>query len=115
MQIIEHVTIIVPFFSNPKNNSPQAVLSLHFRLPHSITYTREVLGPVKSVKILGTLYDFWPSSQCWFTIFCELTANIGRKRRSAKRKKKQHSVDVSQLFLSDQTVRRLTNFNLNLI
>ena len=109
------MTIIVPFFSNPKNNSPQAVLSLHFRLPHSITYTREVLGPVKSVKILGTLYVFWPSSQCWFTIFCELTVTLGGRGDEQREKKKQHSVDVSQLFLSDQTVRRLTNFNLNLI
>ena len=29
----EYVTIIVPLFSNPKNNSPQSVRSLHFTLP----------------------------------------------------------------------------------
>ena len=29
----EYVTVIVPLFSNPKNNSPQSVCSLHFTLP----------------------------------------------------------------------------------
>ena len=29
----EYVTTIVPLFSNPKNNSPQSVRSLHFTLP----------------------------------------------------------------------------------
>ena len=29
----ENVTTIVPLFSNPKNNSPQSVRSLHFTLP----------------------------------------------------------------------------------
>ena len=29
----EFMTTIVPLFSNPKNNSPQSVYSLHFTLP----------------------------------------------------------------------------------
>ena len=33
----ENVTTIVPLFSNPKNNSPQSVRSLHFTLPHYYT------------------------------------------------------------------------------
>ena len=32
----EQVTAIVPLFSNPKNNSPQSVRSLHFTLPHKL-------------------------------------------------------------------------------
>ena len=33
----EYMTAIVPFFSNPKNNSLQSVCSLHFTLSHIIT------------------------------------------------------------------------------
>ena len=31
----EHLTKIVPLFSDPKNNSPQSVCRLHFTLPHT--------------------------------------------------------------------------------
>ena len=106
MQIIEHVTIIVPLFSNPKNNSPQAVRSLHFRLPHSITYTtdQEVLGPVKSVKILGTLYSLLAQLSMLVHKILWVNCQHWEEEEMSKKEKKQHSVDVSQLFLSDQTV-----------
>ena len=32
----EQVTTIVPLFSNPENNSPQSVHSLHFTLPRKL-------------------------------------------------------------------------------
>ena len=33
-QTNENMTTIVPLFSNPKNNSPKSVGSLHLTLPH---------------------------------------------------------------------------------
>ena len=36
MQMSEQVTATVPLFSNPKNNSPQSVRSLHFTLPRKL-------------------------------------------------------------------------------
>ena len=52
-------------------------------------------------KLLAHFAVFLPS-QCWCARFGELTAinNIGRTRRQT-RSKKQHWVEVSQLFLSE--------------
>ena len=52
-------------------------------------------------KFLAQFAVFLPS-QCWCARFGELTAinNIGRTMRRA-RSKKQHQVEVSQLFLSE--------------
>ena len=121
------MTTIVPLFFNPKNNSPQTVGSLHFTLPYYIIYTREVRVrikafkiPLKSVKILGTLYSLLAQqSQCWCTRFGELTAINEQhwEEEEIGKNEKKNSVQwkCPNYFCLRLQYTRLTNFNLNLI